>query len=149
MSKLNELRMEPYAEADALLNDWIDRVMKDIHWKTFENQEKWVYMSHELGEHRFPQFKGIDEVYEQFNYAFADAISWFKAYCLERWVKDIRLGNVDLGPDMEWDMRELLGDEYFEEWEAKAKEAIEEDYAETLGAERAKELFDKAWGRNA
>ena len=50
-----ELKMENYAADDVSLNSWIDEQMHWISWEMFENQEKWVYMSGELGKRRFPQ----------------------------------------------------------------------------------------------
>lgn len=142
------LKVQPYAEDDTLLNEWIDDIAAQINWNMFKNQEDWVYMSGDLGEGRFPQFKNCDCVYDSFSESFNRAIGILEGYLWERFITNIRLSNVDLGKDMENELRFLWGDERFEEWEAAAKEYVFEDYSKDLGEETANKIFNKAWGKN-
>lgn len=142
---MTNLRLEPYAEEDFSLNEWIDTGMKQISWKLFENQEDWVYMSGELGEGRFPQVKGYEPLAEAFTNAFDEYVGWLRSYMFERYLIDLRLGNVDLGEELEDYLRDIWDDEYYEEWEAEARKYIFDDYAQTLGPDKAADLFGKAW----
>lgn len=134
-----------YADDDALLNDWVDEGMRRIAWKMFERQGKWIYMSGELGEGRFPQIKDYKSVSSEFRRAFDDWIGWLESYMFDRYIAEVRSGNVDLGEDLEAELRFRWGDEEFEEWDAGARCQIFDEYAKMLGVERAVELFKKAW----
>ena len=140
-----DLRMDSYAEDNATLNNWVDELYKKISREMFKNQEKWIFMSGELGEGRFPQFKDFESVYNEFDQAFNSSIGGLFSYLFECFIRDIRLGNVDLGEDMEYELRWSMGDEDYEEWEKKARKAIVDDYVKNLGEENTIRIFEKAW----
>lgn len=140
-----EFWFEPYADEDTTLNSWIDNISRHMNWNLFKNQGDYVYMSGELGEGRFPQFKDEISVYRAYKEAFDEQMSSLFSYLFVRKVLEMHLySNVDLG-SMESYLREEMGNEEFEEWEAEAKRRIYGEYADKLGEESAKKIFSKAW----
>lgn len=142
------LPFEPYAEDEYTLNDYADDCMRHINYDMFKNQEDYLYMSGELGEGRFPQFKDYEHVYRAFEKAFNENIGWFFFYLFNRTILEAHLyGNVDLGESMTQYMKEEFGEKWFEEWEKEAKRRIFDQYKEIIGEKDATELFSKAWPR--
>ena len=133
-----------YADDDTSLNEWIEDLMQDMRWELFREQAKWLYMSGELGEGRFPQIK--DNYLEQFRYAFMDSVSILVEWMFTKLLMEYRLGNIDLGPEAEYTLKWELGDEEYEKWEQEAKEYIFNDYAENIGIDAASRIFSEAWG---
>ena len=141
-----DMMLQPYAEEDELLNTWIERLLVNVRWKLFEGQEKWLYMSGELGEGAIPKFKNNareymkDIIYGEFG--------WLVDYLIERLIAEYRLSNIELDDgtiaDLKWDMSA----EEYEEWELECKRRIFEDYKEILGEEKTIEHFNKLWGEN-
>ena len=140
------LPFEPYAEDEYTLNDYANDCMVRINYEMFKNQEDYVYMSGELGEGRFPQFRYYEDVYGFFKEAFDNYVGWLFIYLFNRIILETHLyGNVDLGGDITYYMKEEFGEEWFEEWEKEAKRRIFDQYKEVIGEKDATKLFSKAW----
>ena len=130
----------PYAEDDYLLNDFVENLLRRVSWKLFEDQEHVVYMANERSD-GVPLLKddAINVIREKIDNEF----SWLRGYMITRILMSYRLGNIDLGDVGEWWLRDELGEEEFLEWESRARKFIYNDYAKTLGEERADEYFKK------
>lgn len=146
MDNYIDMYLEPYAEDDALLNDWIDHTLARVKWKLFERQEDWLYMYGELGDSRLPKFKSnareymVETIHQE--------LGWLVCYMVDRLVTQYRLGNIDLDDstinDLYWD----LDEEGYTAWELEARRRIFEDYAKGLGEEKTEELAESWWGED-
>ncbi len=130
----------PYAEEDYLLNTFIEEILRRVSWKLLENQEKIVYMANER-EDGIPLLK--DNVIETMRDYVNDEFGWIRSYIITRLLMSYRLGNIDLGEEGEWWLREELGEEEYLEWESRVRKAIYEDYAKHLGEEKADAYFER------
>lgn len=130
----------PYAEDDYLLNTFVEETMRRVSWKLFEHQEDILYMASET-ESGIPLLK--DNVIEEMRDCINGAFGWIRGYMITHLLMSYRLGNIDLGPEGEWWLREELGEEEYLEWESRARKAIYDEYAQNLGEEAADRYFEK------
>ncbi len=130
----------PYAEDDYLLNTFVEETMRRVSWKLFEHQENILYMASET-ESGIPLLK--DNVIEEMRTCINGAFGWIRGYIITHLLMSYRLGNIDLGPEGEWWLREELGEEEYLEWESRARKAIYQEYAQNLGEEAADKYFEK------
>ena len=134
----------PYAEDDDLLNDYVEKMLHHVSWKLWERQEEVV---HTIATHNPPLLKGeaaIKVMAEEINSHFA----WLRSYMIMRLLMEYRFGNIDFDEEIEWYMRDELGDEDYEEFEKAARKYIYQDYASMLGVEKANEYFKRVGHEN-
>lgn len=130
----------PYAEDDYLLNTFVEETMRRVSWKLFEHQEYVLYMANET-ETGIPLLK--DNAVENMRDCVNEEFGWIRSYIITHLLMSYRLGNIDLGEEGEWWLREELGEEEYLEWESRARRAIYQDYAQNLGEDKADEYFKK------
>lgn len=128
----------PYAEDDALLNDFVDNIFRRVSWKMFENQEQICYM---ISEKNPPMLK--DNAIEYMRAAINSELSWLRNYIICRMLISYRMSNVDLGEECEWYLHDELGKENWEDFTQKINKYIWNDYAKYLGEDGAKKYFEK------
>ena len=128
----------PYAEEDELLNDYVDRILHNVTWKLFEDQQNICYM---INEKNPPMLKDnfIEVATRYINHEFG----WLREYLLIRLLIEYRLSNLDLGEKNEEWLKDMLGEEEYEDFEKIAKEYIYKDYVKMLGQEEADLYFEK------
>ena len=145
MSEVNwvDMYLEPYAEEDETLNHWIDRLMRNVRWRLFENQEDWLYMAGELGEGMPPKFK--DNARKAMYDACVDEFGWLISYMIDRLITEYRISNIDLDEDTIWNITEDLPEGGYEEWETECRKRIFNEYEQYLGHDRAIEHFKGIW----
>jgi hypothetical protein len=132
------LDTRPFAEDDALLNDYIDRVMHYVSWDLFRHQED---VCHMISEKNPPMLK--DNIIEYMSSVVNRELGWLRGYIMARILITYRLSNVDLGEEGEWWLRDRMGDESYFDFEKAARKFIYKDYAKFLGEEKADEYFRK------
>lgn len=126
----------PFAEDDYSLNEFINDALAHVSWHLFKRQEEVCYM---ISECNPPKFKDnivdvmLEEIYEEFG--------WIVDYMINHLLISYRFGNVDLGDEGEYHLRESLGEEGWEEFVEAAKKCIWRDYADILGEDQAIEYF--------
>ena len=130
----------PYADDDYLLNTFVEETMRRVSWKLFEHQGDVLHMANET-ETGIPLLK--DNAIEDMRNYINGEFSWIRSYIITHLLMSYRLGNIDLGPEGEWWLREELGEEEYLEWESRARKAIYQEYAQNLGEDRADEYFKK------
>lgn len=128
----------PYAEEDELLNDYVDRILHNVTWKLFEDQQNICYM---INEKNPPMLK--DNFIEVATRHIEDEFGWLREYLLIRLLIEYRLSNLDLGEENEEWLKDRLGEEEYEDFEKIAKEYIYKDYVKMLGQEEADLYFEK------
>ena len=130
----------PYAEDDYLLNTFVEETMRRVSWKLLEHQEDILYMASET-ETGIPMLK--DNAIDGMRTCINGEFGWIRGYMITHLLMSYRLGNIDLGPEGEWWLREELGEEEYLEWESRARKAIYQEYAQNLGEEAADRYFEK------
>lgn len=128
----------PYAEEDELLNDYVDRILHNVTWKLFEDQQNICYM---INEKNPPMLK--DNFIEVATRYIEHEFGWLREYLLIRLLIEYRLSNLDLGEENEEWLKDMLGEEEYEDFEKIAKEYIYKDYVKMLGQEEADLYFEK------
>lgn len=128
----------PYAEEDELLNDYVDRILHNVTWKLFEDQQNICYM---INEKNPPMLK--DNFIEVATRHIENEFGWLREYLLIRLLIEYRLSNLDLGKENEEWLKDRLGEEEYEDFEKIAKEYIYKDYVKMLGQEEADLYFEK------
>lgn len=128
----------PYAEEDELLNDYVDRILHNVTWKLFEDQQNICYM---INEKNPPMLK--DNFIEVATRHIENEFGWLREYLLIRLLIEYRLSNLDLGEENEEWLKDRLGEEEYEDFEKIAKEYIYKDYVKMLGQEEADLYFEK------
>lgn len=128
----------PYAEEDELLNDYVDRILHNVTWKLFEDQQNICYM---INEKNPPMLK--DNFIEVATRYIEHEFGWLREYLLIRLLIEYRLSNLDLGEENEEWLKDMLGEEEYENFEKIAKEYIYKDYVKMLGQEEADLYFEK------
>ena len=128
----------PYAEEDELLNDYVDRILHNVTWKLFEDQQNICYM---INEKNPPMLK--DNFIEVATRHIENEFGWLREYLLIRLLIEYRLSNLDLGEENEEWLKDMLGEEEYENFEKIAKEYIYKDYVEMLGQKEADLYFEK------
>lgn len=126
----------PYAEEDALLNDFIDNLVRRLSGKMFTHQEEICYT---ITEKNPPMLK--DNVIDYMRQAINNELGWVRDYVICRMLISYRLSNVDLGEEAEWYLRDSLGEEEWAKFEEAAKKFIWNDYAKFCGVKGAKDYF--------
>ena len=129
----------PYAEDDYPLNDFVERVMRRVSWRLFENQENICYMLNETN--TVPKLK--DNIIEYMQTVIDQEFGWIRSYIISRILIEYRLSNIDLGDEGSWWLEEELGHEEYEKFEKIAREYIYKDYVKILGIEKANEYFNR------
>ncbi len=135
--------LQPYADENELLNSWIKNLIFYIKWDLFKNQEKWLYMSNELGDGSCPKFKenARDYMWDVIQSHFG----WLASYIIKRLITEYRLENIDLDEDTIFELKYDLGEDDYNRWEEEARSYILKEYSQHLGEEKAKELLHKQW----
>lgn len=128
----------PYAEEDELLNDYVNRILHNVTWKLFEDQQNICYM---INEKNPPMLK--DNFIEVATRYIEHEFGWLREYLLIRLLIEYRLSNLDLGEENEEWLKDMLGEEEYEDFEKIAKEYIYKDYVKMLGQEEADLYFEK------
>ena len=128
----------PYAEDDALLNDFINDLIRHVSWKMFTHQEEVCYT---IAEKNPPMLK--DNVIGFLRTAINNELGWVRDYVVCRMLMSYRLSNVDLGEEAELYLRDSLGEEQWAEFEEAAKKFIWNDYAKFCGVKGAKDYFTR------
>jgi len=128
----------PYAEEDELLNDYVDRILHNVTWKLFEDQRNICYM---INEKNPPMLK--DNFIEVATRYIEHEFGWLREYLLIRLLIEYRLSDLDLGEENEEWLKDMLGEEEYENFEKIAKEYIYKDYVKMLGQEEADLYFEK------
>ena len=128
----------PYAEDDALLNDFINDLIRHVSWKMFTHQEEVCYT---IAEKNPPMLK--DNVIGFLRTAINNELGWVRDYVICRMLMSYRLSNVDLGEEAELYLRDSLGEEQWAEFEEAAKKFIWNDYAKFCGVKGAKDYFTR------
>lgn len=128
----------PYAEDDYLLNDYIDRIIHEVSWKMFEDQEE---ICHMISESNPPKLKA--NVIDYMRIIIRNKLSWVTSYIIGRILIGYRMGNIDLGDAGEEWLREQFTNEEYEKFEAAMRKYIYNDYAKYLGKEKANEYFNR------
>ena len=95
----------PYAEDDALLNDFINDLIRHVSWKMFTHQEEVCYT---IAEKNPPMLK--DNVIGFLRTAINNELGWVRDYVICRMLMSYRLSNVDLGEEAELYLRDALGE---------------------------------------
>lgn len=128
----------PYAENDALLNDYVDEIRRRVSWRLFERQEDICFM---VSERNPPMLKdGAVDIIEAECHK---ELNWLVDYIVNRMLISYRLSNIDLGEEGEDELRWNLGDEEYEDFEKAAREYIYRDYVKFLGTEKTNLYFEK------
>lgn len=128
----------PYADDDALLNDFVEDVIRQVSWKMFENQEEICYM---ISEKNPPMLK--DNVIDYMRQVINSEFGWLRNYIVCRMLISYRMSNIDLGEEGEWYLRDSLGDESWNEFNDAANQHVWDDYVKYLGKDRAKTYFER------
>lgn len=128
----------PYAEDDALLNDYVDEILRRISWHLFERQEDVCFMASECNP---PMLK--DEAVDIIEAECRKELNWLVDYIVNRMLISYRLSNINLGEEGESELRWNLGDEEYEDFEKAAREYIYRDYVDLLGVKEANSYFEK------
>ena len=140
--KMNEvfdcLYTRPYADDDALLNEFVDQIVRQTSWEMFKDQEQ---ICHMITKQNPPKLKdgALDHLINIVN----TKLGWIRNYIVCRILLSYRLGNVDLDEESEWYLREEFDDEDWEELNQAINRHIWDDYRKYLGDDKAAEHFTK------
>lgn len=128
----------PYAEDDALLNDFVDDLVRQVSWEMFKDQEQ---ICHTIAECNPPKLKdgALDHLINIIN----NKLGWVRNYIVCRTLLSYRMGNVDLDEESEWYLREEFDEEGWEELTQAINHHIWDDYRKFMGDEDAKAYFTK------
>jgi len=126
----------PYAEDGYTLNDYVDRLLRDVSWDLWHRQEEMCYMATEKNP---PMLKenAIDIMREVIRPKF----SWIMNYIICRILIEYRMSNIDLGDEAEFYLREEFDDEEWKDLNEAINKHIWNEYSKSLGIEKAKEYF--------
>lgn len=128
----------PFADDDALLNDFIDSLAHRLSWKMFEHQNEICF---NISEKNPPMLK--DNVIEFMRTAINNELGFVREYIICRMLISYRMSNVDLGDEAEWYLRESFDDETWAELNEALNKYVWDDYCKYLSPEKAKEYFMK------
>lgn len=136
---LDNIFTRPFAEDNALLNDFVNDIVHRVSWKAFEHQENIVHMAYEM-ENGVPKMKDGGERYLRnlIRYELGHLVEYIYIKMLIQY----RLGNLDLSADAQWD----LDEEFAEDapvLEGAIRKAVYADYATHLGVDKANEYFKR------
>lgn len=128
----------PYAEDDYPLNDFVDNLTRSLSWYMFEHQNEICY---NISEKNPPMLK--DNVIERMQNFLNTEFGWLRNYIICRMLISYRMGNVDLGNEAEWYLREEFDDDDWKQFNDVMNKYVWDDYCKYLGPEKAKEYFTK------
>lgn len=128
----------PYAESDYPLNDFVDNLTRSLSWYMFEHQNEICY---NISEKNPPMLK--DNVIERMQNFLDNEFGWVRNYIICRMLISYRMGNVDLGKEAEWYLREEFDDDDWKQFNNVMNKYVWDDYCKYLGPEKAKEYFKK------
>ena len=128
----------PYADNEVTLNEEIDRIIKNLSWKMFEDQQKICY---NITEKNPPMLKDnvIDYMREKINENFA----WVREYIICKMLISYRLSNVDLGDEATYYLKKVFDEEEWTELNEAINRYIWNDYSSMIGKEKAIEYFNR------
>jgi len=136
---LDNIFTRPFAEDDALLNDFVNEIVHRVSWKAFEHQENIVHMAYEM-ENGVPKMKDDGERYLRNLIQFE--LGHLVEYIYIKMLIQYRLGNLDLNDGAQWDLNEEFGEDA-PELEAAIRKAVYADYAKYLGVDEANAYFKR------
>ena len=128
----------PFAEDDALLNDFIDDLIHQLSWEMYRHQDEICY---DISQKNPPMLK--DNVIEHMQNVLNVKMGFVRDYIISRMLISYRMSNVDLGSEGEWYLRESFDDESWTEFNESMNKYVWDDYCKYLGPEKAKEHFKK------
>lgn len=128
----------PFAEDDALLNDFIDDLIRQLSWEMFKHQDEICY---NICQKNPPMLK--DNVIEYMRNVLNVKIGFVRDYIISRMLISYRMSNVDLGSEGEWYLRESFDDDDWKQFNNVMNKYVWDDYCRYLGPEKAKEYFTK------
>lgn len=128
----------PFAEDDALLNDFIDDLIHQLSWEMYRHQDEICY---NISQKNPPMLK--DNVIEHMQNILNVKMGFVREYIISRMLISYRMSNVDLGSEGEWYLRESFDDESWAEFNKSMNKYVWDDYCKYLGPEKAKEYFQK------
>lgn len=145
MTKWIDIYENDYAEENELLNDYVERMLQHISWKSFSNQEDIVFMCNET-DNGIPKMKeGAIEVLHNMVNA---ELGFLREYLISRILVSLLKSNIDISEEVEWWFKDDIGEEDYEEFIQEVNQYIFDDYARNLGEARTLELWEK-WGKPA
>lgn len=135
--------LQPYAEDDTLLNDWLDNFIAHIKLRLFKKQEDWVHMAGEFGKGSIPKLKenAIDTIVE----AAIDEFGWVLNYIVDRLITEYRLSNIDLDENTISELIFEFDEDGYEEWETECRKRIVEDYKNFMDKDKLIDYFSNLW----
>lgn len=128
----------PFADDDALLNDFINDLIHQLSLEMFEHQEEICY---NISQKNPPMFK--NNVIEHMQNVLDIKMGFVRNYIISRILISYRMSNVDLGFEGEWYLRESFDDESWVDFNKAMNKYVWDDYCKYLGLEKAKEYFTK------
>lgn len=128
----------PYADDDALLNDFVNDIVHRVSWEMFKDQEK---VCHMISECNPPKLK--DGALDHLTNIINKQLGWVRNYIICRILVAYRMSNVDLDEESEWYLREEFDDEGWKEFTDTMNRYIWDDYRKYMGDEGAKAYFTK------
>lgn len=143
MSEWIKMYERPYAEDNALLNDFVSNILRHTSWHLFEKQEEIVYMANET-ENGIPKIKegAIDIIRAELNHELA----WLREYMVDRILISYLKGNIESNEEVDYRFRNDFDEEDYADFCKEIDEYIWNDYARVLGEEKTAELWKK-WGK--
>lgn len=143
MNKMLDWYEEPYADDDALLNEFIERHLRRLSWGLFENQHDILYMAHETN-NKIPKMRegAIDYIRGKARLE----LSWLIEYMIDRTLISYLKENIEPSEEVKEWFRTGMSEEDYEQLWADIDDYIWNDYAGALGEARTAELWEK-WGK--
>ena len=142
MSKMDEvfdcMFTRPFAEDDALLNDFVDELVHKLSWEIFRHQDEFCY---NISEKNPPMLK--DGAIEKMINVLNCKLGYLRNYIICRMLISYRMSNVDLGPDCGWYLREEFTDEEWDQFNKAMNKYVWDDYCKHIGPESAKAYFKR------
>lgn len=143
MNKMLDWYEEPYADDDALLNEFIERHLRRLSWGLFENQQDILYMADET-DNDIPKMRegAIDYIRGKARLE----LSWLIEYMIDRTLISYLKENIEPSEEVKEWFRTGMSEEDYEQLWVDIDDYIWNDYAGALGEARTAELWEK-WGK--
>ena len=143
MNKMLDWYEEPYADDDALLNEFIERHLRRLSWGLFENQQDILYMAVSSA-NEIPKMRegAIDYIRGKARLE----LSWLIEYMIDRTLISYLKENIEPSEEVKEWFRTGMSEEDYEQLWADIDDYIWNDYAGALGEARTAELWEK-WGK--
>lgn len=126
---------QPFAEENALLNDFVDRIVLAVSWEMFKHQEQICY---NITECTPPKLK--DGTIEYMRNIIRNECGFLSHYIIMRILISYRASNIDLGDEGDWYLQDEFGEEY-PDVDRQLREYVYNDYLKYLGKEEADNYF--------